>query len=79
MVRGRRGESGSVGLRCRPPFRAGVAFLETILTKGILPTQVVPELKKRKEKLERDVSRILNAPVKASALSEFPSLRCSSP
>lgn len=54
-------------------IKAGVAFLEAIITKGILPAQVVAELKKRKEKLERDVSKILNAPVKASALSDFPS------
>lgn len=54
-------------------IRAGVAFLEAIITKGILPAEVVGGLKKRKEKLARDVSKILNAPVKASALSDFPS------
>jgi molecular chaperone HtpG len=54
-------------------IRAGVAFLGEIITKGILPAQVVAELKKRKDKLERDVSKILNAPIKASALSDFPS------
>lgn len=53
-------------------IRAGVAFLETIITKGILPGEVVAGLKKRKEKLERDVSKIVNAPVKASALSDVP-------
>jgi len=52
---------------------AGVAFLEAIMTKGILPAQVVSELRKRKDKVERDVSKILNAPVKAGALSDFPS------
>jgi Histidine kinase-, DNA gyrase B-, and HSP90-like ATPase len=54
-------------------IRAGVAFLDAIITKGILPAQVVAKLRKRKDKLERDVSKILNAPVKASALSDFPS------
>jgi len=54
-------------------IRAGLAFLDGIITKGILPTAVVAELKKRKEKLERDVSRILKAPVRASALSDIPS------
>jgi molecular chaperone HtpG len=54
-------------------IKAGVAFLEAILTKGILPVQVVTDLRKRKDKLERDVSKILKAPVKASALSNFPS------
>jgi hypothetical protein len=54
-------------------IRAGIAFLEGIITKGILPTVVAAELRKRKEKLERDVGRILNAPVRASALSDFPS------
>jgi hypothetical protein len=54
-------------------IRAGVAFLGGIITKGILPTQVVAEFRKRKEKLERDVSKVLNAPVKASPLSDLPS------
>jgi len=58
--------------RISEEIRAGVAFLGSIINKGILPTDVVPELKKRKEKLERDVSRILNSPVKASPLSDFP-------
>lgn len=54
-------------------IRAGIAFLDSILRKGVLPALVVADLKKRKEKLERDVSRILQAPVTASALSDFPS------
>jgi hypothetical protein len=54
-------------------IRAGIVFLDGIITKGILPHVLVDELKKRKEKLERDVSRILKAPVKASALSDIPS------
>jgi 23S rRNA maturation mini-RNase III len=53
--------------------RAGSVFLERIITKGILPVHVVSDLKKRKEKLDRDVSRILKAPLRASALSEIPS------
>ena len=58
--------------RVTEEIRAGIAFLEGIVTKGVLPTDLVGDLKKRKEKLERDVSRILNAPVRASALSEIP-------
>jgi Histidine kinase-, DNA gyrase B-, and HSP90-like ATPase len=54
-------------------IKAGVAFLNGIITKGILPAHVVAELRKRKEKLERDVCKVLNAPVKASALSDLPS------
>jgi hypothetical protein len=54
-------------------IKAGVAFLNGIITKGILPDHVVAELRKRKEKLERDVCKVLNAPVKASALSDLPS------
>ncbi len=53
--------------------KAGLAFLSGIITKGILPAAVVPELKRRIEKLERDVSRILKAPVRAGALSDIPS------
>jgi len=34
-----------------------IVFLDGIITKGILPTTVVTELTKRKEKLERDVSK----------------------
>jgi hypothetical protein len=59
--------------RVTEEIKAGIAFLEGIITKGILPAVVVADLRKRKEKLERDVSRILNAPVRASALSDFPS------
>lgn len=54
-------------------IRAGLAFLDGIITKGILPAGIVSDLKKRKDKLERDVSRILKAPVRASALSDIPS------
>lgn len=53
-------------------IKAGVAFLEAIITKGILPTDVAAERRKRKDKLEREVGKILNAPVKASPLSDFP-------
>ena len=59
--------------RITEEIKAGVAFLQAIITKGILPAHKVADLKKRKDKLERDVSKILNAPVKASALSDFPS------
>jgi hypothetical protein len=59
--------------RVTEEIRAGLAFLERILSKGILPAGVVAELKKRKDKVERDVSRILKAPVRASALADIPS------
>ena len=54
-------------------IKAGVAFLNGIITKGILPAPVVTDLKKRKDKVERDVTKILNAPVKVSALADVPS------
>jgi hypothetical protein len=59
--------------RITEEIKAGVAFLQIIITKGILPVHKVADLKKRKDKLERTVGKILNAPVKASALSDFPS------
>jgi 23S rRNA maturation mini-RNase III len=58
--------------RLTEEIRAGISFLDNIITKGILPGGIVAELKKRKEKLERDVAKILKAPVKASALSDIP-------
>ncbi len=58
--------------RVTEEIRAGMAFLAGIITKGILPDSVVAELRKRKAKLERDVSKILNAPVKVNALVDFP-------
>ena len=69
-------KQGAIGhhdrYRITEEIRAGVAFLQGILTKGMLSENAIPELRMRKDKLERDVSRILNAPVKASALSDFP-------
>lgn len=56
-------------------IRADIVFLDGIITKDILPHVLVDQLRKRKEKLERDVRRILKAPVKASALSEIPSAK----
>lgn len=54
-------------------IKAGVAFLHGIITKGILQANQVADLRKRTDKLERDVSKILNAPVRASALADVPS------
>ena len=54
-------------------IRAGLAFLDGIISKGILPDRIVDDLKERKIKLERDVSKILNMPVKASAMADLPS------
>src|ERR1039458_5564603 len=65
--------SGGDRYRRTEEIKAGVSFLNGIITKGILPEGQVADLKKRKEKLERDVSKILNAPVRARALSAFPS------
>jgi len=61
--------------RMTDEIRAGLAFLDRIITKGILPASVVAELKKRKAKLGRDVSRILKSPVLPSALCDVPSSR----
>jgi molecular chaperone HtpG len=47
-------------------------FLDDILRKGILPHEELAELQRRKDKLERDATRILSAPVKASVLSDLP-------
>lgn len=70
-------KQGAIGrnerYRLTEEIRAGLAFLDGIITKGILPAGIVTELKKRKEKLERNVSRILQAPVRARALSDIPS------
>lgn len=57
--------------RVNEEIRAGLAFLDGIITKGFLPVGVVAELKKRKDKVERDVSKVLKAPVRASALSDL--------
>ena len=59
--------------RMTEEIKAGLAFLETILSKGILPAETVPALRRRKEKLERDIGKILQRPVKAMALSEIAS------
>jgi hypothetical protein len=61
--------------RITEEIRAGIAFLQGILIKGILPVSVVADLKKRKARLEREVGRILNAPVRASVLADFPNAK----
>ena len=70
-------KQGAVGrndrYRLTEEIRAGLAFLDGIISKGILPADIAAGLKKRREKLERDVSRILQAPVRASALADIPS------
>lgn len=70
-------KQGAIGrndrYRLTDEIRAGLAFLDGIITKGILPTDIAAGLKKRREKLERDVSKILQAPVRASALADVPS------
>jgi hypothetical protein len=59
--------------RLTEEIKAATAALQSIISKGIIPAAHIPELKKRKEKLERDVVKLLNAPVRSSALSELPS------
>lgn len=59
--------------RITEEIRASLASLDAIIAKGILPVGTLAELKKRKDKVERDVSRILKAPVRASALADIPS------
>jgi molecular chaperone HtpG len=59
--------------RVMEEIKASVAFLNGIITKGILPEHQVANLKKRADKLDRDVSKILNSPVRASALADVPS------
>lgn len=70
-------KQGAVGrndrYRLGEEIRAGLAFLDGIISKGILPDSVVAELKKRKDKVERDLSRMFKAPVRASALADIPS------
>lgn len=70
-------KQGAVGrndrYRLSEEIRAGLVFLDGIISKGILPTDTVAELRKRKDKVERDVSRILKAPVRASTLADIPS------
>jgi hypothetical protein len=51
--------------------RADLDVLQDIIGKGILPDEEVGALKKRKEKLERDAGRVLQAAVKASVLAEL--------
>jgi molecular chaperone HtpG len=52
-------------------IRAGLAFLDGIITKAVLPDHVVSDLKKRRGKIEREVSKILKAPARAGALSDI--------
>jgi Histidine kinase-, DNA gyrase B-, and HSP90-like ATPase len=69
-------KQGAVGrndrYRLTEEIRGGLAFLDGIIEKGILPDRVVVDLRKRKDRLERDVNRIFKAPVRASALGDLP-------
>jgi molecular chaperone HtpG len=67
--------SRNVRYRMTEEIRAGLAILDGILAKGVLSASAVAELKKRREKVERDVSRILKATVRASTLADIPSLK----
>lgn len=53
-------------------IRAGIAFLESVSRKPILPPEVSRECVRRKEKAEREVSKILQVPVRAAAFSDVP-------
>jgi molecular chaperone HtpG len=57
--------------RMAEEIREGLAFLDGIIARGILPAPIVAEFKKRQDKLGRDVNRILKAPVRASALADI--------
>jgi 23S rRNA maturation mini-RNase III len=59
--------------RITEEIRVGLAFLGGIVAKGQLPAPTLAKLKARHAKLERYVRKIMNAPVKASALSDLPS------
>jgi len=54
-------------------IKAAVVALQFIIGKGIIPAAQIPDLRKRKERLEREVGKILHTPIKSSALAEFPS------
>jgi molecular chaperone HtpG len=56
-------------------MRAGMAFLDSVIKKSVLPEDVTRECARRKEKLERDVTKILQAPVRAAAFSAIPSAK----
>lgn len=70
-------KQGAIGrndrYRVAEEIRSGLAFLDGIITKGILPADIAAGLKRRREKLEREVSKILQAPIRASALEDIPS------
>ena len=53
--------------RITEEIRAGMAFLDAIITRSVLLPSAVEEFEKSKEKLERDVSKILKAPISAGA------------
>lgn len=70
-------KQGAIGrndrYRLTEEIRGGLAFLDAIISKGILPADISAGLKKRRERLEREVSKILQAPVRVSALADIPS------
>jgi molecular chaperone HtpG len=61
--------------RLAEAIRTDLGVLEEIIRKGILPDEELNDLRKRKEKIDREVGRVLNAPVKASVLSDFASAK----
>ena len=68
-------KQGAVARRDRGHLKEAIRtdfdVLQDIVGKGILPDEEVSVLRKRKEKLEREAGRVLQAPVKASVLAEL--------
>lgn len=54
-------------------MRAGIAFLDSVIKKSVLDADVSRDCARRKEKIEREVSKVLHAPVRATAFSAIPS------
>lgn len=53
-------------------IKAGLAFMDQIITKGILPSGIVEELKDRKQRLKRKAEKVLQTTYRASAFREVP-------
>ena len=69
-------KQGAIGRQDRhkltEEIRASFSVLDRIIEKGVLPAAAIEDLKKRREKLDRNISKILDNPVKSRMLSAFP-------
>jgi molecular chaperone HtpG len=52
-------------------IKAGLVFLDQIITKGILPSVILEELKERKQRLKRKAEKVLQTTYKASAFRDI--------